>query len=49
MFGFMGKMLRVDLTRANLTEEKLSEDVARKFLGGVGIATRYLSLFNIKR
>jgi aldehyde:ferredoxin oxidoreductase len=42
MFGFMGKILRVDLTRGDLTEEKLSEDMARKYLGGVGIATRYL-------
>ena len=42
MFGFMGKILRVDLTRGNLTEEKLLEDVARKYLGGEGIATRYL-------
>jgi aldehyde:ferredoxin oxidoreductase len=42
MFGFMGKILRVDLTKGKLTEEKLSEDMARKYLGGAGIATRYL-------
>ena len=28
MFGFTGKILRVDLTRGKLTEEKLSEDMA---------------------
>ena len=42
MFGFMGKILRVDLTRGTLSKEALPEDVARKYLGGAGIATRYL-------
>lgn len=42
MFGFMGNILRVDLTAGTLTEEALPEDVARKYLGGAGIATRYL-------
>ena len=42
MFGFMGKILRVDLTSGNIAEEALPEDVARKYLGGAGIATRYL-------
>ena len=42
MFGFMGKILRIDLTSGNISEEALSENVARKYLGGAGIATRYL-------
>ncbi|MHC4752323.1 MAG: aldehyde ferredoxin oxidoreductase N-terminal domain-containing protein, partial [Planctomycetota bacterium] len=42
MSGFMGKILRVDLTEGKLWDEALSEDVTRKFIGGVGLATRYL-------
>jgi aldehyde:ferredoxin oxidoreductase len=41
-FGFMGKVLRVDLTSGRITEQDLREDVVRKYIGGVGIATRYL-------
>jgi aldehyde:ferredoxin oxidoreductase len=42
MFGFMGKILRVNLTSGKLSEEPLHEDWARMFLGGSGLATRYL-------
>jgi len=41
-FGFMGKILRVDLANGTIEEEELREDVTRTYIGGVGIATRYL-------
>ncbi len=42
MSGFMGKILRVDLKEGKLWDEALSKDVTRKYIGGVGLATRYL-------
>ncbi len=41
-FGFMGQILRVDLARGELTKEDIRQDWADKFLGGAGLATRYL-------
>jgi aldehyde:ferredoxin oxidoreductase len=38
----MGKILRVDLTRSAISEEVIPEEWARKFIGGAGLATRYL-------
>lgn len=40
--GFMGKLLRVNLTESRIVEEDLREEWARQFLGGAGLATRYL-------
>ncbi len=42
MFGFMGKILRVNLSDKSFQEEALPELEARKFLGGNGLATWYL-------
>jgi aldehyde:ferredoxin oxidoreductase len=42
MFGFMGKILRVNLTSGEISEEPLPEKEARMFLGGSGLATKYL-------
>lgn len=42
MFGYMGKILRVDLTSGNITEESLKENDCKMFLGGSGLATKYL-------
>ncbi|UCH20885.1 MAG: aldehyde ferredoxin oxidoreductase family protein [Deltaproteobacteria bacterium] len=42
MFGLMGKILRVNLTDKNISEERIPEEVAKKFLGGRGIASKYL-------
>ncbi|MBC8466520.1 MAG: aldehyde ferredoxin oxidoreductase family protein [Deltaproteobacteria bacterium] len=42
MFGFMGKILRVNLTSGEISEEPLPEQEARMFLGGSGLATKYL-------
>lgn len=40
--AYMGKILRVDLTRSGISEEDTREDWAKKFIGGAGLATRYL-------
>ena len=42
MFGLMGKILRVNLTEGKISEEELPEEHARQFLGGRGIASKYL-------
>jgi aldehyde:ferredoxin oxidoreductase len=42
MNGFMGKLLRVDLSRKEISEEPLRQDWARQYLGGAALATRYL-------
>lgn len=42
MFGYMGRILRVDLTSGKVSEESLKDDDCRMFLGGSGLATRYL-------
>jgi aldehyde:ferredoxin oxidoreductase len=41
-YAFMGKILRVDLTRGELWDEDTRLDWAQDFLGGSGLATRYL-------
>ncbi|MBU3948008.1 MAG: aldehyde ferredoxin oxidoreductase family protein [Proteobacteria bacterium] len=40
--GYTGKILFVDLTTSVITEEVLSENLARNFLGGYGIGARVL-------
>jgi aldehyde:ferredoxin oxidoreductase len=42
MYGFMGKILRVDLSAKKVWDEPIVEDEARKYLGGAGLATKYL-------
>jgi aldehyde:ferredoxin oxidoreductase len=42
MFGYMGKILRINLTNGKITEEPLEESVARKFLGGRGLGAYIL-------
>ncbi len=42
MNGYMGKILRVNLTDQTFRTEPVSEDLANKYLGGVGFAFRYL-------
>ena len=39
---YMGQLLYVDLSHANLNEEKLEEDFCKKFLGGYGFGARIL-------
>lgn len=40
MFGYQGKVLRVNLTKGACTVEKLDEAVAKKFVGGRGLGTK---------
>jgi aldehyde:ferredoxin oxidoreductase len=42
MKGYMGKILRVDLTKGRVEAEKLDEKMAGKFIGGSGLATKIL-------
>ena len=42
MKGFIGKLLRVDLTANIISEESLNEEIAKEFLGGSGYCARYL-------
>lgn len=42
MHGYMGKVLRVDLDDGRLWDEPLDEVYARAYLGGSGLAARYL-------
>jgi aldehyde:ferredoxin oxidoreductase len=42
MFGFMGRILRVNLTNGEISEEPVPKKDARMFLGGSGLATKYL-------
>ncbi|MHA2227282.1 MAG: aldehyde ferredoxin oxidoreductase C-terminal domain-containing protein [Candidatus Hodarchaeales archaeon] len=42
MFGYMGKILRVNLSTGQITEEFPGEDTLRMYLGGAGLATKYL-------
>lgn len=41
-FGFMGNLLRVDLTCRSITIEKIPEQWTRMYLGGAGVASKYL-------
>jgi aldehyde:ferredoxin oxidoreductase len=43
MHGYLGKILRVDLTAGRLWDEPLNEAYARQFVGGSGLAARYLA------
>ncbi len=42
MSGFMGKVLRVNLSEGRVWHEELPRDLAKKFIGGAGLATKYL-------
>ncbi|MFQ5933158.1 MAG: aldehyde ferredoxin oxidoreductase family protein [Dehalococcoidia bacterium] len=42
MYGWAGKLLRVDLTNGVITKEDLNEEWARDYVGTRGLATRYL-------
>lgn len=42
MSGYHGKLLRVDLSKGKISEEKIPDKLHRDYLGGAGIATKYL-------
>ena len=39
MYGYVGRLLHVDLSRGIIDSQPLDPSVARKFVGGVGYAT----------
>lgn len=41
--GYMGKILRLDLSEGRLWDEALNADYARLFVGGSGLGARYLA------
>jgi aldehyde:ferredoxin oxidoreductase len=41
-YGYMGKILRVNLSRNELTDEPLDESLGRRFIGGYGLAARII-------
>ncbi len=43
MHGYLGKILRVDLTTGRLWDEPLNGDYAQQFVGGSGLGARYLA------
>ena len=45
MPGYMGKLLRVDLTSGRMWDEPLNAEYARDFIGGSGLGARYLADF----
>jgi len=42
MYGFMGKILRVNLSEGKVAKEDLPQDILKDFMGGIGLATKYL-------
>ena len=42
MYGYMGKILRVNLSNGTITEEFPDDNILKMFLGGAGLATKYL-------
>jgi len=42
MFGYMGQILRVDLTDRKISVERLEEATARRFIGGMGLGAKIL-------
>lgn len=42
MYGYHGRILTVDLTSNTVRTEEISEELARKFIGGSGLAAHYL-------
>ena len=41
-YGWMGTILRVDLSNGKITKEPLSEEMAHDFVGGRGINSKIL-------
>jgi len=42
VFGYAGKILRVDLSSEKITQERLDDATRRKYIGGTGMGARYL-------
>jgi aldehyde:ferredoxin oxidoreductase len=37
LFGYAGKILRINLTTGKITVEKLALETAKKYVGGMGL------------
>jgi aldehyde:ferredoxin oxidoreductase len=42
LYGYAGKLLRVDLTSGKITEETITPEMARKWVGGTGFGAKIL-------
>lgn len=42
LYGYAGKLLRVDLTSERVTDVELDEETVRKYVGGTGLGAKYL-------
>jgi len=42
MFSYAGKILRVDLTTGKISTEQLSEEMAKNYIGGIGLGIKLL-------
>ena len=42
MYGWVGKVLRVDLSTGSITKEDINEQWAQEYIGGRGLAAKYL-------
>lgn len=42
MFGYAGRILRVDLSTGSTKTEPLKEEMAKKYIGGIGLGMRLL-------
>ena len=42
VFGYMGKILRVDLSEKTVQKEKIDESTLQKYVGGVSLGAKYL-------
>ena len=40
--GYVGKILRVDLSKGKMATEDLDETTLKKWVGGVGLGAKYL-------
>ncbi len=42
MYGWNGKFIRVTLPRGRISKEEIHEDVLHQYLGGIGLATKFV-------
>ena len=42
LYGYMGKLLRVDLTKEKVSFEEIKPEILREFIGGVGYGVKLL-------
>ena len=40
LYGYSGKLLRIDLTNEKVTKEDIQESILRKWIGGTGLGAK---------